>query len=199
MFSSKVREGGGGAFVAEQKIRELNKLLFKSKTLHKASKTSRKDPRKFLRNAVENMNKTNSQKYSVPPEEIEEKSLASNEFREVYDFHRMVKVSKEADRYERSDIRFDKKSRKKQRSPLLVGEKVLDLAKRLRKKEAPGNLYKSTTEHMSFSNREQIFIVRKVVPCDDSHDYWISKTEDGGIIDKRFLRQELFALKNQFE
>ena len=28
--------------------------------------------------------------------------------------------------------------------------------------------------------------------------YWISKTEDDVIIDKRFLRQELFALKNQF-
>ena len=101
----------------------------------------------------------------------------------------MVKVSKEADR----------KSRKKLGSPLLVGKKVLALAKRLRKKDVPGNLYKSTTENMLFFNCEQIFIVRKVVPHDDSHDYWISKTENGEIIDKRFLRQELFALKNQFE
>ena len=51
---------------------------------------------------------------------------------------------------------------------------------------------------MPFFNREQIFIVRKVLPKINSCDYWISETEDGVIIDKRFLRQELFALKNQF-
>ena len=145
------------------------------------------------------MNKTNSEKYGVPSAEIEEKSPASSKFREIYEFHRMVRVSKDADRYEQSDIRFNKKSRKKLRSPLLVGEKVLALAKRLRKKDAPGNLYKNTTENMSFFNLQQIFIVRKVVPYDYSHDYWISKMEGGEIIDNRFLRQELFALKNQFE
>ena len=78
---------GGGPFATEQKIREFKKLLFKSKKLHKAIKTSRIDPRKLIRNAVENMNKTNAQKYGVSPEEIEEKSLTSNEFREVYDFY----------------------------------------------------------------------------------------------------------------
>ena len=54
-------------------------------------------------------------------------------------------------------------------------------------------------ENMSFFNREQKFIVRKVLPRDNSYDYWISKTEDAEIINKRFLRQELFALKDQFE
>ena len=47
---------------------------------------------------------------------------------------------------------------------------------------------------MPFFNREQIFIVRKVLPKTNSYDYWISKTKDCVIIDKRFLRQELFAL-----
>ena len=47
MFSSKVR-GRGGAFAAEQKIREFKKLRFKSKKSHKASKTSRIDPRKLI-------------------------------------------------------------------------------------------------------------------------------------------------------
>ena len=78
MFSTKVR--GGKAFAAEQKIREFKKLLFKSKKLHKATKMSRVDPRKLIRNAVQNMNKTNSQKYGMPHEEIEEKSLASEKF-----------------------------------------------------------------------------------------------------------------------
>ena len=129
----------------------------------------------------------NSQKYGMPPEEVEEKSLADEQFREIYDFHRMVRVNKDADRYERSDICFDKKSRRKLRSPLTVGEKVLALAERLRKKDVPGNLYKSSTENMSFFNCEQVFIVMKVFPQEDSHNYWISKVEDGEIIDKRFL------------
>ena len=149
------------------------------------------------------MDNTNSQKYGVSPKKIEEKSLESKNFWEVYDFQRMVRVSKDADRYERADINADKKSRRRLCSPLTVGKKVLALAKRLKKKDVPGNLYESTTDNMSFFNQEQIFIVRKVVPRDELftvlHDYWISKTENGEIIHKRFLRQELFALNNQFE
>ena len=37
---------------------------------------------------------------------------------------------------------------------------------------------------MPFFNREQIF-VRKVLPKINSYDYWILKTEDGVITDKR--------------
>ena len=97
-----------------------------------------------------------------------------------------------------SDIRFDKKTRQKLRSPLTVGEKVLVLAKRLRKKDMSSNLYKSMTENVSFFNREEIFIVRKVLLKENSYNYWISKMADSEIINKRFLQQELFALKNQF-
>ena len=186
MFSTKVR--GRKAFAAEQKITEFKKLIFRSKKLHKATKTGRVNPQKLIRNAVQNMNKTNSQKHGMLPEEVEEKSLADEQFREIYDFHRMVRVSKDADRYEHSDICFDKKSCRKLRSPLAVGQKVLALAERLRKKDAPGNLYKSSTENMSFFNCEQVLIVMKVFPQEDSHNYWISKMEDGEIIDKRFLR-----------
>ena len=73
------------------------------------------------------------------------------------------------------------------RSPLEVGEKVLVLAERL-KKDAPDTLSKSTTENMLFFNWEQVFIIRKVLPKINSYYYWISKTEDSVIIDKRFLR-----------
>ena len=164
MFSTKIR--GGKAFAAEQKIREFKKILFRSKLLHKSTKTSRLDAKKLIRNAAQNMNNTNSQKYF--PNTFEKKSLENEDFRETYDFHRMVKVSKSAERYSRKDDRLDKKSRKKLRSPLTVGEKVLDLAERLRKKDAPGNLYKSTTKNMPFFSN-------------------------------KFVRQELFAIKNQFD
>ena len=202
MFSSRIR--GGKAFAAEQKIREFKKILFKSKRLHKATKGKRLDSKKLIKKAVENMNRTNSQKYDLPPETVEEKTLSNNNFREIYDFHRIVRVSKDATRYKRYDIRLDKKlsSRRKQlREPLIVGEKVLVLAERLQKKDAPGSLFKSTTENIPFFNRNEIFIVRKVIPIDDQHssyNYWISKSDENKIIDKRFLRQEFFALKNQF-
>ena len=168
--------------------------------MHKLTKTSRLDAKKLIRNAVQNMNNTNSQKYELAPNTIEKKSLEKEDFPEIYDFHRMVKVSKSAERYNQSEVRFDKKSRKKLRSPLTVGKKNLVLAERLRKKDAPGNLYKRTTKNMPFFNRNEVFIVRKVVPTDDTYYYWISKTTDGDkLIDNRFLRQELFALKNQFD
>ena len=61
MFSTKIR--GGKAFAAEQKIREFKKILFRSKHLHKSTKTSRLDAKKLIRNALQNMNNTNSQKY----------------------------------------------------------------------------------------------------------------------------------------
>ena len=145
------------------------------------------------------MNNVNSQKYGVLPETVKKKSLEDEKFREVYDFHRMVRVSWDVERYKRNSIRSDKKTRKKLCSPLTVAEKVLVLGERLRKKDTLGNLYKSTTENISFINREEIFIVRKVLSKEDSYNYWISKMADSEIINKRFLRQELFALKNQFD
>ena len=86
------------------------------------------------------------------------------------------------------------------RKPLKGGEQVLALAKRLRKKDAPQvYIYKPTTESISFFNRKQIFVVRKIVKTsDNSYLYWISKEGDNRVIDKRFLRQELYALNNQF-
>ena len=191
MFSTKLR--GGKVFATKKKLRKFKKLLLKSKRLHKVMKTGRLDPRKLIRNAVQNMNNVNSQKYGVPLEMVEKKSLEDEKFREVYNFHRMVRVSRDAKRYKRNDIRFDKKTYKKLRSPLTIREKVLVLAERLRKKDAPGNLYKSTTENISFFNREEIFIVRKVLSKEDS------KTADSKIISKTFLRQESFTLKNKFD
>ena len=55
------------------------------------------------------MNNVNSQKYGVLPETVKKKSLEDEKFREVYDFHRMVRVSRDVERYKRNSIRSDKK------------------------------------------------------------------------------------------
>ena len=75
---------------------------------------------------------------------------------------------------------------------------MLALAERLKKKDAPGNLYKASTENKPFFNRKRIFTIYKRVKLNNgTFLYWIE--ENGKKIESRFLRQELFALNNQFE
>ena len=97
-------------------------------------------------------------------------------------------------------MKKDKTLHRRLREPLKGGEQVLALARRLSKKDAPQvYIYKPNTENISFFNRKQIFVVRKIVKTsDNSYLYWISKEGDKCVIDKRFLRQELFALNDQF-
>ena len=109
----------------------------------------------------------------------------------------MVKVSKAHNRYERYDLKLDKKRKKKLREPLEIGEKVLVLAERIKKKDAPGVLFKSTTENIPFFNKKEIFTIEKYILIENVYNYWIKK-ENGENITKRFIRQELFALKNNF-
>ena len=145
------------------------------------------------------MNNIQSQKYGYPPEAIEENAVRSEKFRNVYDFYRLLKVQKHAKRYARADAKKSKSLRRRLREPLKVVERVLALAERLKKKDAPKHLYKSTTENVSFFNCEQIFAIKKVVKTpEDNYLYWILKESDDKIIDKRFLWQELFTLNDQF-
>ena len=74
------------------------------------------------------------------------------------------------------------------------------LAELLKKKDAPGNLYKSTVENTLFFNCEQVCLVKKIVKISNkNYNYWISKEVEDKVIDKRLLRQELYALNDQFD
>ena len=83
MFSSRLR--GGKAFAAEQKIKELKKVIFKTKNAYKLSK-KKINSKKIIEKSVQNLNNTNSEKYGAPPEIIEQKTLENEVFKEVYDF-----------------------------------------------------------------------------------------------------------------
>ena len=194
MFSTRIR--GGKAFAAEQKIRELKKIIFKTKNTYKLSK-KKINSKKIIQKAVENLNKTNSEKYGLPPEVIEKKTLADNVFKEVYDFYRLVKVSKAANRYEKYNEKIDEKQKRKLREPLKIDEKVLVLAERIKKKDAPGVLFKSTTENIPFFNKKEIFKISKRNLVNKVFNYWIKK-ENNQNINNRFIREELFALENNF-
>ena len=192
MFSTRLR--GGKAFAAEQKIRELKKVIFKTKRTYKLQK-KKINSKQIIMKAVENLNKINSEKYGLPPDIIEKKSLESEYFKEIYDFHRLVKITKGINRYERYNEKLDKKQKRKLREPLNINEKVLVLAERIKKKDAPKFLFKSTTENIPFFNRKEIFTIERYVLIDGSYYYWL-KNEKNEKISKRFIREELFALNN---
>ena len=198
MFHSKVH--GGKAFAAEQKIREFKKLLLKSKRFIKR-KGERLRPLQVIKKAVENMNETISTKYGVSPESVEKNTLdfEDGKFnREMYDFQRIKKVDNNNYRNRKYETKKDKR-RKKLRNPLYLDEKVLVLADRLKKKDAPSKFFKASTDNIPFFNREKIFRIYKRAKLDNgSYLYWL-EDENNKKVEGRFLREELFALRNQFE
>ena len=146
------------------------------------------------------MNETVSLKYGLRPEVIEEKSLDPNNrkyFWEVYDFARLKKIEDNQLINQKYDQKIDRR-KITLRSHLYLDEKVLVLAERLKKKDASGKLFKSTTNNMPYFNRNRIFTIYKRAKLNNgSYLYWVE--EDGQKVKGRFLRQELFALNNQFE
>ena len=199
MFHSKVR--GGKAFAAEQKIRELKKILLKSKRFVK-SRGERIKPNQLIKKAVENMNETASTKCGVSPENVENKTIDSSkdsEFnREMYDFLRVKKVANNQYRNMKYDTKKDRRQ-KRLRNPLFLDEKVLVLAERLKKKDAPSKFYKASTDNIPFFNRNKVFTIYKRAKLNSgSYLYWL-EDENNNKIEGRFLRQELFAFNKQFE
>ena len=165
----------------------------------KEKKKNRLKPTELIKKAAQNMNETISTKYQLAPETIEKKSLNPNDgkyFQEIYDFMRIKKIENNQMRKDKYDQKIDRRKRTL-RSPLNLDEKVLVFAERLKKKDAPGNLYKASTDNIPFFNRNRIFTIFKRAKVNNgTYLYWVE--EEGKKINGRFLRQELFALNNQF-
>ena len=194
MFSTRVR--GGKAFAAERKIREFKKMLLKAKTLYQRNKMKFK-ANELIRKVTTNMSKTKTRKYQIEPENVEKKYLTDDVFKEKFNFYRLAKIGKEKKRYERYMTKKDSNKRKL-RDPLNIGEKVLVLLERLKKKDAPGKLYKASTQNKTSFNKDKVFIIRKrLKSLNNGWYYWVSE-ENKKIITNRFIRQELFALKEQW-
>ena len=118
-------------------------------------------------------------------------------FNEIYDFVRLRKVEKNKIRWAKYNQKIDRRKRTL-RSPLNLSEKVFVLAERLKKKDAPSKLFKASTENMPFFNRNQFFTIYKRAKLNNG-SYLYQVEEDGKKMKGRFLRQELFAINNQFE
>ena len=101
----------------------------------------------MIRKAAQNMNETISTKYILAPEAIEKGSLNPNDgkyFQEIYDFVRLRKIENNQMRKDKYDQKIDRRKRTL-RSSLNLDKKVLVLTERLKKKDAPLNLYKTST------------------------------------------------------
>ena len=148
------------------------------------------------------MNETNSTKYGVSPETIENRTIESSkdsEFnREMYDFLRLKKVDNNQQRNTKYESKKDRRQRKL-RNLLYLDEKVLDLAERLKKKDAPSKFYKASTDNIPFFNREKVFTIYKRAKLDNRSYLYCFEDENQNKVEGRFFRQELFALNKQFE
>ena len=116
----------------------------------------------------------------------------------MYDFLRIKKVDNNYHRNNKDEAKKDRQQ-KRLRNPLHLDEKVLVLAERLKKKDTPSKFYKASTDNIPFFNRDKIFTIYKRAKLSSgSYLYWI-EDENNNKIERRFLRQELFALNKQFE
>ena len=94
---------------------------------------------------------------------------------------------------------FTLEKRKKLCEELNVGEKVLILAERLKKKSAPGKFYKQFVQNISYFNKGNVFIVTNKRKIEDKTFYWLKKnTKKNKYFNKSFQRQESMCYFEQF-
>ena len=108
MFTTSIR--GGKAFAAEQKIRELKTRVGKLKI----QKLKISSPKIILKSAA-NMNNLLNEKYGLPPEEIETRSLSDERFRALFNFHRIEKTRQVHERLNRCDKKMQVQKKKTKR------------------------------------------------------------------------------------
>ena len=108
MFTTSIR--GGKAFAAEQKIRELKTRVGKLK-IQKLEISSTK----IILKSAANMNNLLNEKYGLPPEEIETRSLSDERFRALFNFHRIEKTRQVHERLNRYDKKMQVQKKKTKR------------------------------------------------------------------------------------
>ena len=68
----------------------------------------------------------------------------------------------------------------------MVGEKVLVLAERIKRKAGPGKFYKQSVQNISDFNEDRTFIIRKIQPIDNIKNYWLKDAQNNRKVTKRF-------------
>ena len=76
---------------------------------------------------------------------------------------------------------------KKLRDKLNTGEKVLVLAERIKKKSAPGKLYKQSVQNIAYFNRDKTFLIRKRQTIDKIDYYWLKNLRNNKVLKDRTI------------
>lgn len=100
VFMTNIR--GGKAFAAEQNIRELKTRISMLKAISDKNK-AKIPPKYIIKQSVENMDNVRSEKYNISPNEIKKRSLASKQFKTLFNFERIKKSKQIPDRLDKYD------------------------------------------------------------------------------------------------
>ena len=114
-------------------------------------------PTKVILTSADNMNSILNEKYGLPPNDIERKSLSTEKFRTLFNFQRIERTKKYTIGWT-GTIKRIQGAKEKMRKNLNVGENVLVLAERKRKKSAPGKFYKQSVQNIAHFNKEKTFV-----------------------------------------
>ena len=87
--------------------------------------------------------------------------MTSEQIRILFNIQRIEKTQKLHNRLDRYDKKRYSTKRKKLREELLIGEKVLVLAERIKKNAAPDRFYKQSAQNISYFNKDRTFVIKK--------------------------------------
>ena len=105
------------------------------------------------------MNSLSTAKYKQVPDDIRIKTLKSEAKREIVNFSKLEKISREKVWLEKFNKKIYRRNKLKLRSPLEVGEEVPILTAQLKKKGSPGEFYKSSVDKKSYFHKEETFLI----------------------------------------
>ena len=156
--------------------------------LQKNRKTKLKSPNILIQKAVENMNSLPTVKYSVEPNKVEENSLESEAYREWYNTRCLHIISKARAPYER----YERKKYQK------IGEDILLLSSRVKKKNDPKKFYKSSVDNRLFFDKNIIFTITNKQNIDNKTFYWIKNKKTNKKVLFRVMPEEIYTLSGNF-
>ena len=137
-------------------------------------------------------------KYGLSPDEIEQRSLANEHFKTVFNMYRIERTQGLLRRLDDYNKKKCSAKKKKLTEDLSIDGKVYVLAERIKKKSAPGKFYKQSVQNMSYFNKDKIFAIWKIQTINQIKYYWLKNAETNRKFSKGFLRTELFSLKSNF-
>ena len=95
----------------------------------------------------------------------------------LFNMHRTDKTKKLHDRLNWYNKKHYLAKRKKLKKDLMIGEKALVSAERIKKKAASGRFYKKSLQKISFVNKDRTFMIRKKQSINDKTFYWLTDVQ----------------------